>query len=198
MIKKKVTRIIAMSFALMLCIPVSGCADKAEEPVQEEKQVVVESPSPSVAEIPDEKPATAAVEEASQEAGTEDEYMDLTEMSSTAVYGAVYNMMYYPEKFVGKTIKMEGAYSDYFDIASGNHYFACIIMDATACCAQGIEFSLNDDYKYPDDYPSEGDNIIVEGVFDTYIEESGMYCILRDATLSDDSSFTPDQTQPAP
>ena len=43
--------------------------------------------------------------------------IDLTALSSTVVYGQVYNMMYYPEKFVGKTIRMEGMYSDYFDEA---------------------------------------------------------------------------------
>ena len=72
--------------------------------------------------------------------------IDLTALSSTVVYGQVYNMMYYPEKFVGKTIRMEGMYSDYFDEAKDKHYYACIIMDATACCAQGVEFELTEDY----------------------------------------------------
>ncbi len=67
--------------------------------------------------------------------------------------------------------------------ATGKHYYACIIMDATACCAKGIEFILTDDYKYPEDYPSEGDDITVEGIFDTYEELDGMYCTLKDAAL---------------
>jgi hypothetical protein len=111
------------------------------------------------------------------------EIVDLTSMSSTAVYAEVFDMMYYPEKYIGKTIKMEGIYSDYCNQATGNHYFACIIMDATACCSQGIEFIPSDDYKYPNDYPQEGDTIIVEGVFDTYTEESRMYCTLRNASI---------------
>ena len=91
--------------------------------------------------------------------------------------------MYYPEKFIGKTIKMKGLYSDYFDQALGKHYYACIIMDATACCSQGVEFILTDDYKYPDDYPQQGDEITVEGIFDVYEEADGSYCTLREASL---------------
>lgn len=112
-----------------------------------------------------------------------DSVVDLTVMSSTVVYGQVYNMMYYPEKFIGKTVKMKGLYSDYFDQALGKHYYACIIMDATACCAQGVEFILTDDYKYPDDYPEDGDEITVEGTFDVYEEDGGSYCTLREASL---------------
>ncbi len=107
--------------------------------------------------------------------------IDLSSLSSTVVYAQVYNMMYYPENFVGKTIRMEGLYSDYFDQAKGKHYFACIIMDATACCSQGVEFELTDEYVYPDDYPSEGDTVTVEGVFDIYEEDGYNYCTLRNS-----------------
>ncbi len=107
--------------------------------------------------------------------------IDLSSLSSTVVYAQVYNMMYYPENFVGKTIRMEGLYSDYFDQAKGKHYFACIIMDATACCSQGVEFELTDEYVYPDDYPSEGDTVTVEGVFELYEEDGYNYCTLKNA-----------------
>ncbi len=109
--------------------------------------------------------------------------IDLTVLSSTMVYSEVYNMMYTPEEYIGKTIKMEGQYSAYHDENTGNDYFACIIKDAMACCSQGVEFVLNDDYKYPDDYPTDGGDITVMGVFDTYMEGDNMYCTLRDAVL---------------
>ena len=63
------------------------------------------------------------------------------------------------------------------------YYFACLIQDAAACCAQGIEFVLNDGYRFPDDYPKEDSEIIVTGVFDTYMEDGSMYCTLREATI---------------
>ncbi len=119
----------------------------------------------------------------STDAVSEDMKIDLTLLSSTAVYGQVFDMMYYPEKYIGKTVRMKGLYSDYCDESTGKHYFACIIMDATACCSQGIEFILTDDYKYPEDYPAEDDEITVEGIFDVYTEESGSYCTLRLASL---------------
>lgn len=109
--------------------------------------------------------------------------IDLTALSSTVVYAQVYNMMYYPEKFVGKTIRMEGIFTDYLDMAKGKHYFACFIQDATACCSQGVEFEPVETYAYPDDYPKEGDTVVVEGVFDVYHEDGYEYCTLRKAEM---------------
>lgn len=109
--------------------------------------------------------------------------IDLTILSSTVVYSEVYNMMYLPEDYIGKTIKMDGLFSSYHDEATGNDYYACIIQDATACCAQGIEFVATDDFSYPDDYPEDGDDITVIGVFDTYDEDGYTYCTLRDAKI---------------
>ncbi|MCR5649667.1 MAG: hypothetical protein K6F86_00625 [Lachnospiraceae bacterium] len=115
--------------------------------------------------------------------GTESDYIDLTEFSSTMVYSEVYNMMYYPENYIGKMVKMSGVYAVYHDESTGKDYHACIISDATACCSQGIEFELTDDYSYPDDYPEEGGQICVEGVFDTYREGENIYCTLRDSKI---------------
>ncbi len=129
-------------------------------------------------------PAPAPDPEAEQEivlSTIEGVDIDLTSLSSTVVYAQVYQMMYYPENFVGKTIRMEGIYSYYMDMASGKSYYGCIIQDATACCAQGVEFEPLDSYSYPEDYPEDGDIVVVEGVFDTYEEDGYTYCTLRDA-----------------
>lgn len=109
--------------------------------------------------------------------------IDLTNASATVVYSEVYDMMYFPENYVGKTIKMDGLFTYYYDEAMDKYYFACIIMDATACCSQGIEFELTDDYVYPDDYPEDGGDICVVGTFDTYEEDGFTYCVLREARL---------------
>ena len=109
--------------------------------------------------------------------------IDLTVMSATMVYSEVYNMLLYPEKYVGKTVKMEGAYSYYYDDEMNCYYYGCIIKDATACCAQGLEFVPGDKYVFPDDFPNEGENVVVVGVFDTYEEGDYYYCTLRNAEL---------------
>ncbi|MCR5788667.1 MAG: hypothetical protein K6G83_02150 [Lachnospiraceae bacterium] len=109
--------------------------------------------------------------------------IDLTTLSSTMVYSEVYNMMVSPDDYIGKTVKMDGQFTQYHDESTGKYYFACIISDATACCSQGIEFVLTDDYTYPDDYPQEGGAICVTGTFDTYQEGDYTYCTLRNARI---------------
>lgn len=115
--------------------------------------------------------------------GSDDIDVDLTAISGILVYSEVYNMMASPANYIGEKIKMEGIYAIYFDDTYSTRYDACIVQDATACCATGIEFELSDELKYPDDYPEEGDIITVEGVFDTYDEGSYTYCVLRNASL---------------
>ncbi len=115
--------------------------------------------------------------------GTEGVDVDLTNLTSTMVYGQVFDMLTYPEDFMGKTIRMKGAFSYYHDEQTGNYYFGCIVKDATACCAQGFEFQLPGNPVFPDDYPEYGQEIMVTGTFSTYIEDGCTYCTLKDADL---------------
>ena len=128
-------------------------------------------------------PEPEAIDESQVLSSTEGIDVDLTILSSTMVYSEVYNMMIMPEDYMGKTIKMNGMFSYMTDETTGNEYYACIIMDATACCSQGIEFELAGDYTYPDDYPEIGGDITVTGTFDVYEEDGYKYCTLRNATM---------------
>lgn len=152
-------------------------AQEAELPAETADNKVPEV-SAEDSELRDEEPAVPAVSAA------EGIDVDLTALSSTMVYSEVYSMMTSPEDYIGKTVKMRGTYAVYHDEQTDKYYFACIIKDATACCAQGIEFELTDDYTYPDDYPAEGEEACVVGVFDTYKEGSNTYATLRNAQLS--------------
>ena len=105
--------------------------------------------------------------------------VDLTVLSSTMVYAEVYNMVNDPESYVGKRVKMSGTCTTFYDDATGVDYYTCIVQDALACCASGIEFVLRDGLTYPD----ENDEITVVGVFDTYMEGEYMYCTLRNAEI---------------
>ena len=109
--------------------------------------------------------------------------VDLTNLSSVVIYSVVFNMMQKPEDYMGKTIRIFGNYSTAYEEQSGKRYHACIIQDATQCCAQGIEFELTDDYVYPDDYPEVWDDIVVVGTFDIYKDGGSTYCTLRNARL---------------
>ena len=105
--------------------------------------------------------------------------VDLTVLSSTMVYSEVYNMLYNdPVHYFGKTVKAKGRFSIYQLVVDGVLQpdpvsYACVISDATACCAEGMEFVLKDDLAYPDDYPERGAEITVIGEFQPY-EENGM------------------------
>ena len=149
---------------------------------EEKGEVVVKSPEaidwsdiPEPEEVPDEAVLST----------TEGIDIDLTILSSTLVYSEVYRMMFYPEEYAGKVIRMQGMYTDYEDPDSGAHYEACIISDATACCSQGVEFQLTKDYVYPDDYPTFGEDVTVTGTFSTYLEDGETYATLTDAVLED-------------
>ena len=107
--------------------------------------------------------------------------IDLTRLSSTMIYSEVSNMMTSPEDYVGKMVRMNGKLAVYK--YPEKNYYTCIIKDATACCQQGVEFLWAGNHKYPDDYPNEGDGIIVTGVFDIYYEGENKYIQLKDASL---------------
>ena len=151
--------------------------------------------SAGVPDLPDPDEQTAGAPDLPAETGPEPDAspdpegqadgidVDLTVLSSTMVYSEVYNMMTVPEEYLGRTVKMQGLFAIYCDEATGNLYFACLVQDATACCAQGIEFILSDGRVYPDDYPEAGEEICVVGVFDTYQEGPYTYCTLRNAHL---------------
>ncbi len=109
---------------------------------------------------------------------------DLTAMSSTMVYAKVYQMMIKPEEYIGKKIKMSGQYyASYYD-STELYYHYCIIADATACCSQGIEFIWGDgDHVYPDEYPENYTEIVVEGTYGTYEELGVNYLCILNATM---------------
>ena len=94
--------------------------------------------------------------------------LDLTKQSATVVYSQVFNMMIDPESFVGKKIRLNGIATAIHDEEENKDYFACIVMDATACCAQGIEFELPESMQSLEFYPKDGDEIVVTGVFEMY------------------------------
>lgn len=115
--------------------------------------------------------------------GTAGVDVDLTQLSSVMVFSEVYNIMVLPQDYMGKTIRMEGITAIYTDEATGQKYYSCIVQDATACCAQGIEFRLKDINGKPAAYPEEGEMITVTGVFDVYAENGYQYALLTDAAL---------------
>ena len=173
---------------LAVCMAVSLCAcGKDSEKVAENNTPSSDGevsapaeiiPTPDEQETQDEQQTPEEPEQTQTSADGVD--VDLTVLSSTMVYSEGYNMLYfYPEDYYGKNVKMTGQFNVYqwVDesgiVADMPVAYACIISDATACCAEGVEFVLEGDYTYPDDYPELGTEITVIGEFQSY-EENGV------------------------
>ena len=125
-------------------------------------------------------PACAGAETAAEPAAVD---LNLSVMSGTVVYAQVYNLLCDPTAWLGKTIRMAGFYSAFQDQSTGMVYHACVIPDATACCAQGIEFVWAGEHAWPEDYPEDAADITVTGRLEIYEENGIKYLHIVDADL---------------
>lgn len=163
---------------IMALCSLVACGNKSSGDAMTNNSPNNPTPSPSISQV---QPTEENTQEADSEPvqNADDIDVDLTKLSSTMVYSEVYNMLYYdPESYYGKAIKMNGVFSIYQMVVDGVAQpdpvaYGCIIADATACCAQGMEFVLEGDFAYPEDYPELGTEITVVGEFQPY-EENGM------------------------
>ena len=121
--------------------------------------------------------------------GTSAVDIDLTALSGIMVYSEVNSMISFPDNYIGKTVKMQGQFTIYQSTDENGAFipdkmfFACMIADATACCAQGLEFALAGEPVYPDDYPELGAEITVAGTFEWYEEDGCRYYRLGSASF---------------
>ncbi len=160
---------VATIFFILITLSLTSCSNKVE--AQDTAKDIIDKTNDSTDNLDSSTDIDSDVD------------IDLTKMSSTIVYSEVYNMMYYPEDYVDKTVRASGNFAVYTDETTNTNYYAVIIADATACCAQGLEFVLSDEYTYPDDYPEIGEEITVNGTFSFYTEGMFVYCTLDNATL---------------
>jgi hypothetical protein len=108
---------------------------------------------------------------------------DFSKMDKNMMYTQIYNMLKKPDEYKGKIVRMQGTFGHYYDEKTGKHYFGCVVMDATACCSTGMEFSRKGKHTYPDNYPKMDEPIIVTGRFTSYKEGKELFCELADAEV---------------
>ena len=178
-------RIFCLLLAACMTLSLCACGKDSEKDAgndasssNEKSSASAESiPTLKEQETPDEQQTPEEPEQTQTSADGVD--VDLTVLSSTMVYSEVYNMLYNdPAHYLGKTVKAKGTFSIYQLVTDGVLQpdpvaYACIIADATACCAEGMEFVPEGDLTYPEDYPELGAEITVIGEFQSY-EENGM------------------------
>ncbi len=134
-----------------------------------------------------ESPAPAAQAETSdsQSAPAEEFDEDITKLSETMRYAEVMYIQADPERYLGKTIKVQG----YFYIYESDirNVYVCLVPDSTACCTAGLEFRLAGEHKFPDDYPKSDELITVAGTFGAYSDDEGEHTAyeLQDAYFID-------------
>lgn len=172
-------RLLCLLLAALTVFGLGACGKKSAAPR-------AETTFPATASEETKPLQTLPLETAPSKDTAESNFVDLTALSSTMVYAEVFAMMSSPEDYVGKTVKMQGIFSKGQLYAAGSlndggTVFACVIQDATACCAQGIPFELAGDHSYPQDYPELGDTITVVGTFEIHQQEGMQFCRLRDA-----------------
>lgn len=172
-------RLFCLLLAVCMTLSLCACGKDSEKDVGDDTLSSDEEASASAESIPTPKEQETPGESKPSQPAAGKVDVDLTVLSSTMVYSEVYNMLYfYPEDYYGKTVKANGIFAIYQMVVDGVTQpdpvaYACIIADATACCAEGMEFVLEGDYTYPDDYPELGAEITVIGEFQSY-EENGM------------------------
>ena len=90
-----------------------------------------------------------------QTPGSDVDY-DLTNMNKDMVYAIVYQLMVEPDKYIRKTLCIDGLYYTGQNEKTGTYYHYSIIKDALACCSQGLEFVWGEgSHVYPDEYPKD-------------------------------------------
>lgn len=173
------------AFILIACLFLTGCMGderssapqktSAVEGVLGEQTRETPAPSQTFASAPMSTPMQTSEALPGSSGGID---IDLTAMSGTMIYGEVFSMMENPAAYAGKTVKARGPYYASYYEPTGKHYHFVVIADATACCSQGLEFVWNGTHIYPDNYPADGIEIEIVGVFGTYEEEGYTYSYL--------------------
>ena len=109
---------------------------------------------------------------------------DLTVMGADMVYATVYQMMIDPKSYIGKSFKIRGNYYSSYSNDKDVYYHFCMIKDAAACCAQGLELLWADEkMNRHENCPEEDALVTVEGVFETYEEGPNTYGRIKNAKI---------------
>ena len=144
-------RIFCLLLAACMAVSLCACGKDVGNNTGNDALSSNEEASASAESIPTPKEQETPGESEQPQASADGVDVDLTVLSSTMVYSEVYNMLYNdPAHYLGKTVKARGTFSIYQLVTDGVLQpdpvsYACIISDAAACCAEGMEFVLEGD-----------------------------------------------------
>lgn len=114
----------------------------------------------------------------------EGDLVDLTGANDTSAYAFLVSLSLSPDEYVGKTLRLKGAFRSFYDEERDVLYMACFVSDATLCCAQGI-YLLPDVRPSAESLPPDGAAVTVEGVVAPFTMEDGYEtCRLEHAVMT--------------
>ncbi len=154
-----------------------------------EESAAVELPEPDKNKSTDPVTGEMRAEPMKKDECSEIDY-DLTKMNKDVVYATVFSFITDPKEYEGCMIKISGLFAIMMDPETEELYRYCLIRDAMECCQQGIEFVWGDGKHKESEYPSEGAEIVVQGVFESYECGEGpdgtpiKYFRLKNATMT--------------
>ncbi len=167
---------------LLVLFLLSGCAaapqshTASKNTVQNviEQQISKSSASASASSVSTQSVSVSSVSTRKESIYTSVD-IDLTKLNADMTYAQIYDMSMNPDAYMGKVIKMSGIYSRYQMMSTAPVYKTCIVQDALACCAQGIEFKEVDGSILPPSVEEtnspELSTITIVGTFNWYTEE---------------------------
>lgn len=203
----------AIIATLFLCISLPGCAAQPSASDNSAAQQKHDNPSSASSPFLDQPSASSnesaaesfetisgtcsnrnSVPDSNSYGKSNDVDLDLTSFSPNMLYAEVFHITSTPEDFIGKTIKICGQFGCFNELDQNGvpipnrHIFVCIISDAMACCATGIEFIPTEEIRSAN-LPNEGALITVTGVCDITMDDIGLFPIvqLHDAQINQET-----------
>lgn len=104
----------------------------------------------------------------------EDILFDLTKISGIIADSQLTKIINESSKYLGNKIRIKGTYSYYKNPQTNSEYHNCIFK--SSCCSKGLEFVLKEG-----EYPENGQEVIIEGNLNSYMEDGHTYYNLIDA-----------------
>lgn len=96
--------------------------------------------------------------------------LDLSKANYNIVSSIAVDIMFDPEKYAGKKMKITGIY--YSSVYEDQRFYSVLLWDATGCCPTGFDFIPPATMTYPDDFPANDEIITVTGLLD-FIKKDG-------------------------
>lgn len=161
--KLKIFESVILILQVLFLLNVTGCSKKNSE--DKSPKITYSTKPVDVVKTDLVSPSDTVIESASDNLSYDKIDVDLSSMSSTMVYATVFQMLIDYENYDGKVIRIKGLYNEFLDKKNKIKTDYVLVLDATSCCAEGIEFVLADSSI---SFPPQDTPITVTGIYKEY------------------------------